>query len=305
MKIFAAVVAILLPLCAIAADYQLAPRKIAPDTYVIEGLNEDFSFANGGNIVNTAFIVTDAGVVVIDSGPSKRYGEQLHKAIATVTDQPVTVVYITHLHPDHFLGNQAFAEADIRALAGTIEGIKLQGDDFASNMYRLVGDWMRGTEPVVPQSIVDAGDVTIGSHQLELIEFKGHSNADLAIFDHTTGVLFSGDLVFNHRTPTTPHADLEQWLAALKQLQQLPFKVLVPGHGSVIDNGDAIDLTADYLTWLDRALTEAAEQGVSMAEALSLPIPTRFESLAVLRDEYPRSVSHLYPTLEQRALDVP
>ena len=62
-------------------DYSLKPRQIAEDTWLLEGSTDNFAKANGGNIVNTAFIVTEPGVVVIDTGPSKRYGEAMRKAI--------------------------------------------------------------------------------------------------------------------------------------------------------------------------------------------------------------------------------
>ena len=51
-------------------DYRLKPRQIAEGTWLLEGSTDNFAKDNGGNIVNTAFIVTDNGVVVIDSGPS-------------------------------------------------------------------------------------------------------------------------------------------------------------------------------------------------------------------------------------------
>ena len=126
-------------------DYALKPRQIAEGTWLLEGSTENFAKANGGNIVNTAFIVTDAGVVVIDTGPSKRYGEVLRQAIAATTDKPVIQVLLTHHHPDHVLGNQAFTDVPIGALAGTTDLLRQQGDALAENMYRLVGDWMRGT----------------------------------------------------------------------------------------------------------------------------------------------------------------
>ena len=106
-----AAVSLMLVTALIAAadfDYGLSPRQVAEDTWVVVGRNEDFSFENGGNIVNSAFIVTSEGVVVIDSGPSRRFGEQLRAAIARITDQPILRVLNTHHHPDHFLGNQAF-----------------------------------------------------------------------------------------------------------------------------------------------------------------------------------------------------
>ena len=52
------------------ANYVLTPKKIAANTYLLEGSTDNFSKENGGNIVNVAFIVTNDGVVVIDSGTS-------------------------------------------------------------------------------------------------------------------------------------------------------------------------------------------------------------------------------------------
>ena len=74
----------------------------------------------------------------------------------------------------------------------------------AENMYRLVGDWMRGTEVLLPTEEVTAGRLTIGDHPLRLLALRGHTGADLAIFDERSGVLFAGDLVFYQRALTTP-----------------------------------------------------------------------------------------------------
>jgi len=57
-------------------NYQLNAVEIAKNTYLFEGKTEDFSRKNGGNILNTGFIVTGEGVVVIDSGPSRRWPSQ-------------------------------------------------------------------------------------------------------------------------------------------------------------------------------------------------------------------------------------
>ncbi len=69
--------------------YDLRPRQIAEGTWVIEGAVQDFSRANGCNIINTAFIATGAGVVVINTGPSRLYGEQQRRAIEGLTREPV------------------------------------------------------------------------------------------------------------------------------------------------------------------------------------------------------------------------
>lgn len=285
-----------------AYDYHLKPQKIAADTYVLFGKQQDFSKENGGNIANTAFIVTGAGVVVIDTGPSLRYGRQLRQAITEITSQPVIKVFNTHHHPDHFLGNQAFLQQPLWALPGTIEAMKQDGEAFVDNMYRLLGDWMLETKVTPDNHPVSPGTETIGNHKLEYLAFEGHSKADLVIFDHTTGVLFTGDLVFHNRAPTTPHAEAATWLASLDKLAQIPFKILVPGHGPISTDTVAIDQTREYVLWLDGYLSEAAGRGLDMIEVMSLPIPDRFSDLAVVSAEYRRSVSHWYPRYEARAL---
>ena len=268
-------------LAAADMDYGLAPEKIADDTWVLTGRSEDFTFKNGGNIVNTAFVVTSAGVLVIDSGPSRTYGEQLLRAIARITDQPVALVINTHHHPDHFLGNQAFPPETLAALPGTVEGIHSEGGSFNDNMYRLAGDWMAGTEPVAPTRQLKAGPLELGNHRFELIALDGHTGADLAIVDRSTGVLFAGDLVFNDRAPTTPHAHLQAWQSALNKLEALKFTRLVPGHGPVTCDVGPIRPTRAWLAWLDATLPRAADAGLDITEVLALPLPAEFPRLAV------------------------
>jgi len=282
--------------------YDLKPTQVAPDTYVFEGSTEHFTRANGGNILNAAFIVTADGVIVIQTGPSRRYGEEMRAAIHRVTDKPVRKVYISNLHPDYFLGAQAFSEASIAALPGTIAGIQEEGHGIAENMYRLIGDWMRGTEVVIPNEPVFGSTTVFGDHRLRLIPLNGHTAADLALLDETTGVLFSGGVVFCDRTPTTPHADIQAWLKELDAIEALDIRLLVPNHGHIRSDKACVAQTRDWLTWLDGTLRAAVESGMDMTAALELPIPERFDRLDVLRAEYRRSVAHLWPRIERESL---
>lgn len=287
-------------------DYGLSARPVAPDVHVFIGRSEDFDTVNGGNIVNTGFIVGAAGVIVIDSGPSLRYGQQMRQAIAAVTPRPPVLVINTHHHPDHFLGNQAYAGRPIAALPSTIRGIAADGNAFAENLFRLSGDWLLGTEVVVPTQALAAGPLAVAGRQLELIALDGHTGADLAIYDSASGVLFAGDLVFNGRAPTTPHADIGHWLTALDQLEALTrrpgFTTLVPGHGAPTPDAAPIRQTRAWLTWLRESLRQAAEAGLDMNEVLARPLPPEFADLPVAASEYRRSVGHLFPAAEQAAL---
>ena len=304
MRYLTLLLALLLSCPAVAElNYRLQPRQIAAHTWLLEGSTENFATSNGANIVNVAFIETSDGVVVIDSGPSKRYGEALRQAIATVTDKPVKLLLLTHHHPDHVLGNQAFADVPIAALAGTTALLAEQGDAMAENMYRLVGDWMRGTEVRLPTQTLEPGTLQVGDHRLRLLSLSGHTGADLAILDETTGVLFAGDLVFYERALTTPNSPgLDVWLADIDTLQQLPWKLLVPGHGPLASDDKPFRQMRDYLGWLDQLMREGVAQGADMNELIRTPIPPRFAGVSLSRYELIRSVTHLYPRYEQKGL---
>ena len=287
-------------------DYGLQAQPVAEGVYAFIGRNEDFTTANGGNIVNTGFIIAPAGIIVIDSGASLRYGQQMRQAIARVSDRQLALVINTHHHPDHFLGNQAFAGTPLAALPATIEGIVAEGNAFAENLFRLTGDWMKGTEVVAPSRALVAGQTEIAGRKLRLIVLDGHTGADLAIYDEASGVLFAGDLVFNGRAPTTPHADIAHWMAALDQLEAVTreagFTALVPGHGVVARDAAPIRQTRSWLLWLRGAMLQSARDGLDMNEVLALPLPAEFASLPVAASEYRRSVGHLFPAAELEAL---
>ncbi|WEJ74827.1 quinoprotein relay system zinc metallohydrolase 1 [Pseudomonas sp. PSE14] len=284
-------------------QYHLQPRQIADGTWLVEGSTDNFGKDNGGAIVNVAFIDTGDGVLVIDTGPSKRYGEALRVLIQQTTGKPVKRVLLTHHHPDHVLGNQAFTDVPIGALAGTGKLLKEQGNAMAENMYRLVGDWMRGTEVVLPTETVEPGIVQMGSHRFRLVGLRGHTGADLAILDETTGVLFAGDIVFYQRALTTPNSPgIDVWLGDLDTLQKLPWKLIVPGHGPIATDAAPFAQMRDYLGWLDNVMRDGIAQGADMNDLLRTPIPERFAGVSLTRYELIRSVSHLYPRYEQKAL---
>jgi quinoprotein relay system zinc metallohydrolase 1 len=285
-----------------AFDYQLKPQLIAKNTYLVQGATEDFSVKNGGNIVNTAFIVTNAGVVVIDTGPTKLYGEQLRAAIAKITNKPIARVFITHPHPDHFLGSQAFKDVGIFAVPKSAEMIAQMGNGFTDNMFRMVIAAAKGTESVTPTQRVTEPQTTVGEHAFTLLSLTGHTPGDLAILDTTTGVMFVGDLAWHDRTPATPHASIAEWLRSLDTLQAQTFSLLVVGHGATTTDAKPITQTRAYLRWLDATLTKAAAAGKDMSELLTTPAPAEFASLAVFRAEFERSLAHLYPRYEAAQL---
>ncbi|PUE09420.1 MBL fold metallo-hydrolase [Limnohabitans sp. T6-5] len=287
-------------------DYQLQPRQVAAQTWVIEGAVEDFSRANGCNIINTAFVATDEGVLVINTGPSWRYGQQQRAAIARTVpqslNQGVKQVVNLNLHPDYFFGNQAYADVPVLALGGSRAGMQAEGKAYEDNLYRLCGDWMKGTESTPARQTLTPGPFVLGGHALEWRRLQGHTADDLLLIDHSTGVLFAGGLVFADRVPTLPHAKLPDWIASLRTvaswIDQGTVHTVVPSHGPVHRGRYGVDQTLDWLQWLHQRLHSSASQGLDLSEVLRLPIPERFSRWAALSAEYARSVTYLYPQYE-------
>jgi quinoprotein relay system zinc metallohydrolase 1 len=290
----AALCALRAPVFAAArSPYDLTPVEVADGVWMIEGATEYFSPENGGAIVN---------VVFIETGPSRRYGEALRLVMAARSPRGVAAVLLTHHHPDHWFGNQAFADRPIHALGATRAASEANGGAYAEAMYRLVGDWMRGTEPLPPSLTLEGPELVAGGRALRLMPLGGHTAADLAVLDERTGTLVAGDLAFLNRAPTTPDAELSRWRASLTALEALGPGGIVPGHGPFDRTGDSLRQTRAYLDWLEATLTAAAEGGLSMAEAGALPLSAEFAAMGAQPREFARSVSHLYPALERAAL---
>ena len=287
-------------------DYRLAARALAPGVWVVEGTNADFSPANGCNIINTGFIATRAGVVVVNTGPSRLYGEQLRALAERTAGQKVAAVLHLNLHPDYFLGNQAFVDVPRWATAATRAGVARESSAYETNLYRLCGDWMKGTETVVPDRDIDAavraGRWRVGERDFELLELQGHTGSDLVLVDSASGVAFVGGLVFAQRVPTTPHADVPAWLRSLDRLRARGLQTVVPSHGPVHADGRGLAGTQAFLQWLDGQFSRAAAQGWEMNELLRAPVPAEFRAWAAFETEYVRNVAHLYPRYERAAL---
>ena len=284
-------------------NYTLTPEPVADGIWLIRGADQPIEMSNGGAIANITILATDAGAVLVDAGPSLRYGRDLAAVAKKLTGKAVTRVYLTHLHPDHSYGDAAFDAATIAATPALIDVLKREGQGFSDGMYRLLGDWMRGTELKLPGHVISTPTETVGGRTLKMLPMKGHSEADLAIFDEATKTLIAGDLVFHDRAPSTPHADLDAWRASLDTLKAGGQMRVVPGHGPLDATPTAaIEQTRDWLDWLGTALADALAQGKDMVEAGNMPIPPRFAGIKAARYELQRSVSRYYPILEQEML---
>ena len=161
--------------------YDLTPLPIAQGLWMVEGATDYFTDQNGGAIVNVVLAETEAGMVIVDTGTSLRYGQALSELARGLSGRGVAALVNTHHHPDHFFGNQAFPDVPVHALPQTRAEAETHGDAFADNLYRILGDWMRGTEPRPPDTDIASSTLTIGGRRFEVLPLSGHTSADLAL----------------------------------------------------------------------------------------------------------------------------
>jgi len=294
---------IAMPSRAAPLTYRIDPQPVAANMWVVRGADEPIAAGNGGAIANITILKTSAGAILVDCGPSLRFGRQLKAVAEQLAGMPVVRVYLTHLHPDHIYGAAAFDRSIVAATPALAQSLETLGASFSDGMYRLLGDWMRGTEFVAPGKVLTDDHEVFGDRRLDFYPLSGHSAADLAIVDRLTGTMIAGDLVFHDRAPSTPHADIARWLASLDRLATIGHRSLLPGHGPVDPMPmAAIDQTKDWLAWLRETLARAVADGLDPVEAGNLAIPDRFAALKAARYELQRSVAHFYAGLEEQEL---
>lgn len=255
-----------------ALALELEPIKVTPRVYYVQGKPGVASAENQGFNSNAGFVITDAGVVVIDALGTPALGEALVRAIRRITPKPIKRVIVTHYHADHFYGLGALKR----------EGAQIWAHRAALE-YLDSGEGQRRLEQRVRDLLVDEkttlvradrwldGDETfeLGGVRFE-VSFMGpaHSPEDLIVVVPGEGVIFIGDLLFAGRIPFVGEADSKRWLEKIGKLLELRPKLMVTGHGQVSrDPQKDLALTRDYLTFLRDVMGKAVEDLTPFDEA--------------------------------------
>ena len=285
-------------------SYTLLPVKVAEGVWVVPGAQDKITAANGGAIANVLILDSSEGVVLVDTGPSYDYGRELDALVRTLTGKPVARIFITHIHADHSLGASAFDQKAIYGAAGLAADLKARGNDISDAMYRVAGDRMRGTSVPEPTHVAIDGVEEVGGRRFRCMPMSGHTASDLCLFEETSGLLITGDLVFLDRAPTTPDADLPAWRRSLSRIADIPHAKLVPGHGPVETAGRGIAQTRRWLDFVDDQITTGFDRGLDEIELMAEPMPDWTSEIAVGQFEYRRSVMHLTPKVEIAKLPI-
>lgn len=299
-------------LAAGAPAQQAAPRKVeaqqvSPSAWFVQGDAALGSPANRNFISNAGFIVTPAGVVVIDALGSPQLARELLAEIARVTPQPVTHVIVTHYHADHIYGLQEFRKRGARILAQRHALEYIHSDTAASRLQASrveLAPWIdASTELVVPDQWIDgATELVVGGQRLHLQPVgPAHTPEDLVVLLPSERVLFAGDMVFRGRVPFVGQADSRQWIVALDTLLKMDPKVVVPGHGALSTTArEDLELTRDYLVYLRESMGAAARDMEPFDDAYARTDWSRFEQLPLFRAANRMNAYNTYLLMERQ-----
>jgi len=276
----------------------IAPEQLSKHVWMVYSKDGFPTAENQGMMANVLFVVTGAGVVVLDSGGSLQIGQMAIRMIRKVTDQPVVAVFNSHYHGDHWLGNHAFAKTygaalPIYALAHTkaqIEGV--EGNLWRSLMERWTNQATMGTQVVAPNRVTTHGQTfRFGEVTLKMHHYgRAHTPSDLCVEvveDRLTAV---GDIAMANRIANMDdgsYVGTAKYYAALSQAAG--DQLWVPGHGR--GSKDLLQTYGTFMAGIYEPCLKAVQdgQGIEAAKAAVLQDP-RVASRAKTMDGFDSNI---------------
>ncbi len=306
----AAVLLVFAPVHAtLAADVpEMKPVQVSPSAWYVQGQSALGSPENQNFISNAAFVVTPAGVVVIDALGSPVLAERLLDAIRQITPKPVTHVILTHYHADHIYGLQVFKATGATILAHRAGEQYLNSDTARQRLEvsrKDLAPWINADTRMVPADrwLDGAETLEVGGMQFQIRPVgPSHTPEDLAVWLPKEQVLFAGDLVFRSRIPFVGQADSGHWIQALDQLLAYDAKVIVPGHGPISTEARKdMQLTRDYLIYLRKTMRQAAINMDPFEDAYKAADWTPYEHLPLFQAANRMNAYNTYLLMEREA----
>lgn len=283
-----------------AYEYNLAPVKVSKDVHCFFGALENITKENGGNMVNTCFVQTKQGFVVIDSGPTYAYASQAYTQMQKIAKLPVKYVINTHDHDDHWLGN-SFYKSKGALLIGprTYEQNVVVGME--TRMQRTLGSELYGKTKIVNLDTVVDNNLTLkfGGKVFEIQQLveKAHTQGDLTVYLPDEKVIFAGDVVFNGRVTSLRDGSLMGSIKILEQIEALQPKVIIGGHGYKTDANATESLKA-YLLEMKEEVLHALDNDVSMEQITKKVSMTKYQKMKLYDVLHSRNVFEAYRELE-------
>ena len=194
--------------------------------------------------------------MLVDSGMGV---VSLRQHIPLVTEKALTAV-ASHIHFDHIGCHHEFPDRCVHSAEASIMADPTNHDTLADPYVTddifdaLPPDPYRSetyaVEPAPATRILEDGDVVdLGDRVFEVIHCPGHSPGGIMLFEKASGVLFSGDTVYDGPLIDDAfHSDIPDYVATMKRIRDLPVRVVHGGHFGSFDGKRYISLIDAFLT---------------------------------------------------------
>jgi len=240
--------------------------------------------------VNSTILEGAHEVMLVDAQLTKTSAEKVLQEIRE-TKKPLSIIYITHEHADHFLGlevfKQAYPGARIIANSAVVERIKKVYPEKIEKWKTILGPG--ATSHAVAIDKFDADFIGFEGSRIEIIKsVRGDTDENTMLWIPEQGLLIAGDVVFNNMHVYTAETDSVargEWLNTLKRIRALGPSVVIPGHskvGAPLDASTAVDFTEKYLLVFEEELTRARNPE-GLVESMKARFPSADLILSVER----------------------
>jgi cyclase len=255
-----------------------------------------------GNLIesNCTIILTQEGVVLIDSGHNPPDSHAVMKAVKQLTSLPVRLLINTEPHSDHTTGHFVFSPpAIIVAAAGAGDSMRKAHNPRRWEPQAVGAPDLRaaleGYRLITPHvEYRDKTTLNVGERTFELFYLKNvHSEADTAIWLPKERVLFAAASVTVKRFGNMrPFVSIPDTLAAIKMMKALNPEVVIAGHGPPGTVQILDDMERYYDLLLDR-VKQMVQQGKTLEQIKQeLKMPEVADWLG--RDRFPNNIEAAY-----------
>jgi len=216
---------------------------------------------------NSVMIEGAHEVMLVDAQLTKTGTERVLQEIKE-TKKPLSIIYITHEHADHFLGlevlKEAYPRVRIIANSAVVDRINKVYQDKINKWKKILGTG--ATSHVVAIEKLDARFIKFENSKIEVLKnIQGDTDENTMLWISGQRILIAGDVVFNNMHVYTAETDSkarEKWLNSLNQIRELKPSVVIPGHskvGAPLDASAAVDFTENYLLVFEEELNKAKD----------------------------------------------
>jgi glyoxylase-like metal-dependent hydrolase (beta-lactamase superfamily II) len=217
--------------------------------------------------VNSVIIEGTREVMLVDAQLTKTNAKRVLEEIQK-TKKPLSIIYITHEHADHFLGLEVFREAypGLRIIANSavVDRINKVYQEKIDKWKKILGS--SATSQVVAIEKFDDNFIEFENSKIEVLKnIRGDTDENTMLWIPGQGILISGDVLFNDMHVYTAETDSEargKWLSSLQKIRALRPSVVIPGHskvGAPLDASTALDFTENYLLAFEEELKRAKD----------------------------------------------